>query len=99
MFREVIYKWLATICCLTCHGRCCFGIMSFELEHSNGRVTFISKGNIHHRCAAYSILLGICKEYSNRNTEHNICKHWKCRTLNWLSRLFKQPIWNGYVNE
>jgi len=99
MLRKILYKWLATTCCLVCHGRCCFGIMLFDYEHSNGKVTLISKGNIHHRCAAYSILTGLCRKYSERSTNYNICELWKCKTLNCLSRLFKQSLWEGKINE
>ena len=43
-------------------------------------------------CKAWNKWTGACNHYDKRKA---ICVHWKCDWLNFLSRIFGEPLWNG----
>jgi len=53
------------------------------------------------RCAAWSPWTGFCRKYKEAQKQNTLiekfCAHWKCRPLNWLSRLLAEPTWDGYI--
>jgi len=62
--------------------------MEFRVE--NGKVSLIRKSKI--ICLGWNRITGRCKVHNLEKLK--ICKLYKCKLLNFFSKLLNQPIWN-----
>jgi len=88
--KSMVYSKIAEFICLICHGMCCYrGTIQFEW---NGyKLKFTGWEPI--KCTAYNTLTGRCKVHNTKKPK--LCKVYKCQMLNFISRIFKQKIWDG----
>jgi len=93
-YNQVIYSKFAEVICLFCHGLCCMrGTMCFISDKNKpGYIKFIRREYHSNLCFGFNKATGRCNSYLNKP---KICRLWKCWVLNLISRLFKQPIWDG----
>jgi len=63
--------------------------MTFEGDKKILKFKYIDRTR---RCICYNPRSGTCKEHNSRP---KICQIWKCQMLNFISKLFDQPMWTG----
>lgn len=102
MWRKKLYDHITTfICTQLCEAGCCKRGKIFTVQKNpQSKILRVKEHEEpyanHAVCPALDLKTSRCKTYHDR---HFICVKWKCSTLNLLSKILHQPIWDGRITE